>query len=104
MAKHYCVEHKTAFFMKGAMRGYAHPIEGSDPTEWCNEPEDGGDETPTLEEEAKNMGAVEVGQPNPKNRAFALSYAKDLCVADKIVLADIGAYAKKFAKYLDTGE
>ena len=34
---HYCNEHKTPFFKKGAMKGYAHPIEGTD--RWCNEPE-----------------------------------------------------------------
>ena len=34
---HYCTIHKTAFFKKGKMPGYAHPI--GDTGEWCNEPE-----------------------------------------------------------------
>jgi len=34
--EHWCAEHNTAFFKKGRMKAYAHPIEGSD--EWCHEP------------------------------------------------------------------
>ena len=34
---HWCAEHKTVFFMKGKMKSYAHPIEGTDPVEWCHE-------------------------------------------------------------------
>lgn len=35
-SQHYCKKHKTNWFMRGKMRNYAHPIEGS--KEWCNEP------------------------------------------------------------------
>lgn len=35
--KHWCAIHHTAFFKKGEMRGYAHPI--GDTGEWCNEGE-----------------------------------------------------------------
>jgi len=35
--QHYCTIHKTNFFMKGKMKSYAHPIEGTDPVEWCHE-------------------------------------------------------------------
>lgn len=36
---HYCVIHKTAFFMKGKMKGYAHPITDAEGQTigWCNE-------------------------------------------------------------------
>lgn len=34
--EHYCAEHKTAFFKRGNMKGFAHPIEGT--KEWHNEP------------------------------------------------------------------
>jgi len=34
---HWCSKHNTAFFKKGKMRGYAHPIEGTEG--WCNEEE-----------------------------------------------------------------
>ncbi len=34
---HWCGTHETPFFKGGKMKGYAHPIEGTDPTEWCNE-------------------------------------------------------------------
>jgi len=32
---HYCPIHNVNFFKKGRMKGYAHPIEGTD--QWCNE-------------------------------------------------------------------
>jgi len=41
--KHWCSEHGVAFFKRGNMLGYAHPIkdeEGEDTGEWCNEPEE----------------------------------------------------------------
>ena len=34
--KYWCAEHKTNWFKKGNMRGYAHKIEGTD--KWCNMP------------------------------------------------------------------
>ncbi len=34
--KYWCYEHKTHWFKKGNMRGYAHKIEGTD--KWCNMP------------------------------------------------------------------
>lgn len=37
---HWCSIHKTPFFKKGGMKGYAHPIKdeiGDDTGEWCNE-------------------------------------------------------------------
>ncbi len=43
--EHFCQKHKTKWFKGGKMRRYAHPIEGTDPVEWCNEPDkkDDGD-------------------------------------------------------------
>ena len=35
--EHWCAEHKTEFFKRGKMPGYAHPIEGT--KDWHNEPE-----------------------------------------------------------------
>ncbi len=32
---HWCAEHKTAFFMRGKMKSFAHPI--GDTGEWCHE-------------------------------------------------------------------
>lgn len=34
-AEHWCYEHNTAFFKKGKMKSYAHPIQDSD--QWCYE-------------------------------------------------------------------
>lgn len=49
MAEHFCKEHGEVFFMKGNMRGFAHPIlaENGDKTgKWCNETEGNTTETP----------------------------------------------------------
>lgn len=35
--QHWCKEHDTAFFKRGKMKAYGHPIEGTDPVEWCHE-------------------------------------------------------------------
>ena len=32
----FCTLHQRNFFKTGRMRGYAHPIEGTEPTQWCN--------------------------------------------------------------------
>ena len=96
--EHYCQEHDIKFFKRGGMKGYAHPIEGTDPTKWCNEP-DG--------EEAETIPKATVVNEKPtitKNRAFALSYAKDLAVVGKIEVDHIRAWAEKFDKYLNGEE
>jgi hypothetical protein len=47
--KHWCQEHNTAWFKRGKMKSYAHPIEGTDPVEWCHEPSRPQPETPKEE-------------------------------------------------------
>ena len=44
------------------------------------------------------------GKPNGKNRAFALSYTKDLAVAGIVSLDDIRAITTEFCGYLDNGD
>lgn len=41
MSEHWCPIHNTAFFKKGNMKSYAHPMkdENGNTTGWCNEPE-----------------------------------------------------------------
>jgi len=36
---HFCTVHNVNFFKKGRMTGYSHPIDGTSPVQWCNEPE-----------------------------------------------------------------
>jgi len=38
--KHWCKEHNTAFYMKGKMKSFAHPVKDAAGTlvSWCNEP------------------------------------------------------------------
>jgi hypothetical protein len=66
--------------------------------------------THTLPEEghlvkaAKAMGAVPVNETpksSVKDRAVAISYAKDLAIAGKIELKDMSAYADKFLEYMN---
>jgi hypothetical protein len=45
---HYCPIHNVNFFKKGRMKGYAHPIEGTD--EWCNED--------TIQKETEKVGTA----------------------------------------------
>lgn len=116
---HWCGKHQTAFFKTKNMKGYAHPIKGTDPTEWCNEPEEGGESPPELspttptvlpEHQAEIDRAREEVRPKSdgKNRSFALSYAKDIAVA-KIMMggemtpAHILTTATLFESYLDNG-
>lgn len=35
--QHWCKDHDIAFFKRGKMKSYAHPIEGTEPVEWCHE-------------------------------------------------------------------
>lgn len=88
---HYCSEHETVFFKKGNMRGYAHPI--GDTGEWCNEPEEGGDEMPEApppmpkDKETGKKGETPPETPTKLPEAkidrqirvmsYCLSYAKD---------------------------
>lgn len=37
-SEHYCGTHNVNFFKKGRMKEYAHPIDGTEPQQWCNEP------------------------------------------------------------------
>ncbi len=55
---------------------------------------------------SKSATQQELPKPKPidlKNRAFSLSYAKDLAVAKIIVVDKILAYAETFRMYLDGG-
>ena len=124
MNEHFCEEHQVVFFKTSKMQKYAHPIEGTKgedgKSKWCNMPEEPAEHPSTYEsvplvKEAVNMGAEVVSvttkpPSDPKNRSFALAYAKDIAVAK---MATVGGemsvdkvieIAKKFAQYLDTGE
>lgn len=35
--EHWCATHKTNFFKRGRMKDFAHPIDGTEPQQWCNE-------------------------------------------------------------------
>ena len=110
--EHYCLEHKTEYFKKGHMKGYAHPI--GDTGTWCNEEKkkvppgtdlgNGQEEAEVFPEETKEQKPKdkEYNYKSPVNRSVAISYAKDLCVAGKIELKDLTIYADKFLHYIET--
>ncbi len=65
------------------------------------------DKMPPIVKEAVKMGAEVI--TDPKNRSYALSYAKDIAVAKMMAGEEMSVdkvidIAKKFARYLDTGE
>ena len=69
-------------------------------------------ELPVVETQKKSTEKIEeklstpvpTNQASLKNRAFALSYAKDLACHDKIGIADIKRHATDFAIWLDGGD
>ena len=103
MAEHWCKEHGVAFFKKGNMKGYAHPIldENGDATGWCNEPKEqtqtGGLKADISQRfnHGKSPEELELSR-----RSFALSYAKDLVVAHEENKENILARAKEFYDWL----
>ena len=103
MDKHFCEEHQTDFFKTAKMRGYAHPI--GDTGKWCNEEDAETYHSPLGDEplvaEAKKMGAKVTGVDNFKNRAVAISYAKDLLCAGIIDKEKLIGYADKFLNYIE---
>ena len=107
--QHYCSVHNTAYFKAGRMKGYAHKIEGTEPVEWCNEE---AELLPEMQEHVDQTlkEAKEMTRPKSdgKNRSFALSYAKDWCIAQvnggkDLKVMDVITVAVAFESYLDNG-
>jgi hypothetical protein len=55
--EHWCEEHNAAFFMRGKMKSYAHPI--GDTGEWCHEHTDKPAETTKQASEPAKYGFIE---------------------------------------------
>ena len=100
--QNWCAEHGVAFFMTGKMKGFSHPIKGTEDaggkSKWCKRPE---------ATEPENTGEPTGG--DGKNRSYALSYSKDIAVAQIKAGAELTPnkiiwLAKIFCTYLDTGE
>ncbi len=112
MLKYFCQEHKAHFFKKGAMKGLAHPIAGTDPTEWCNMPEgqEGVEEEPKeapkepLVRAAKQADTDWAKKDTERNRSMCISYAKDLAVAGKVEVSAIVEFADIYLHYIEKGE
>jgi len=58
-------------------------------------------EEPPIVTEAKKMGAKVTSVDNIKNRAVAVSYAKDAWIAGKIEKGELGEMANWFLKYIE---
>ena len=68
-SQHWCKVHDTTFFKKGKMISYAHPIEGTDPKEWCHEP------SKTKRNQAE---AEETEEPGPEEAPQTTALAKPI--------------------------
>jgi len=91
-AKHWCKEHGVAFFKKGKMRSYAHPI--GDTGEWCNELET----TPEPPQATTEDGSEEkIDSPVPPNIAFIRSKIKDH-------MKSLGWGKKKWEEFLSSSK
>ena len=71
-SEHYCPVHNVNFFKKGKMKGYAHPVEGTD--EWCNEPELAPEATTATSEPPK----PKTDSPLPKPAEILQGHCKTL--------------------------
>ena len=120
MAENWCSEHNVAFFKKGGMRGYAHPIQdenGEDTGEWCNED---AKEVAKLEPQEAVTPPLQKDEPTPEQlkpfdptrtsieRQTSLKSAIEWCIAkvqsgEKLKTFDVLVVAKVFESYLDTG-
>ncbi|KKM21252.1 hypothetical protein LCGC14_1637300 [marine sediment metagenome] len=65
MSEHECEKHGVKFFKTPKMKGYAHPIEGTDPTEWCNEAGD-STEKPPVKQQATQTGKAREYKADPE--------------------------------------
>jgi hypothetical protein len=114
----FCVEHQQAYFKKGAMKSYAHPIKENGVTVgWCNMPE-----TPAvkaaIEEGAILEGVEDKSKSSPtKSKDDSINRAVALKAAAEIISSSIKAglikeklkettieLAKKFEKEYLEGE
>ena len=58
-------------------------------------------DSPTAPKPTPKAPQTAAGKSDPKNRSFALAYAKDLTVSGVIDRAKILSYAEYFARYMD---
>ncbi len=130
MTENFCGDHQVPFFKKGRMKGFAHPIvdaEGKDTGQWCNMPEG---ETPTevqrtqpptkvekVYKEAKipkssAMSSEDWERKDAKTRKSierqtalnnAVELVKLLKPSEHLTKITIDT-AKRFEKYIETGE
>jgi hypothetical protein len=93
MSEHWCPIHNTAFFKKGNMKSYAHPMkdENGNTTGWCNEPEK-AEPKAEPKEDKPFIPAI-----NPEKQASieaqnARTALTSLMIAGKLTTASIDAY------------
>ena len=102
MDEMWCKEHQQAWFKKGKMKSFAHPIlddEGNPTGEWCNKPQESETElthTDTKERQFKQDPAKQRSIENQK----AIDCAVNLCIGSQIEVSEILKYAKDFANFI----
>jgi len=76
--EHWCEKHQTKFFKRGKMKAYAHPIQGTEPTEWCQEDKP----IHTVEQVAREMAeATTIVTPTPAPKAAVTANVEGLAGA-----------------------
>ncbi len=121
MPDKWCKEHKTLWFKKGNMKGYAHPVldENGEPEKdengkpvWCNEPKHETTEQPPQKEAIPQMTKEDWGEKDritrksierQKSLELAVEIAK-LLGAEKVTTEKILATARVFENYLESGK
>jgi len=85
--KHWCKEHNTAFFMRGKMKAYAHPI--GDTGEWCHEHTEKAE---VVDGEAKEVSPQPPGQateaPKTTEPPIDLDWLKERLLVKKVGTKD----------------
>ena len=113
MPGHFCKEHQTVWFMKGKMKGYAHPIKDKDGNtiEWCNEPEgeklDGDKLPPPTEPGMRDEDKKIIEAITPKTtreaqtqRSITMSYASRLLESKAIPPDKLLSYAEVMNRWI----
>ena len=108
MTENFCTQHGVAYFKKGGMKGYAHPLldENDNTIGWCNKPKqdmsamEESAKAGHLVEEAQKQGATVERVVDKKDekitRAVAFKGAIELAASGKITIEEIDGYTATF--------
>ena len=85
----FCTEHNTVFFMKGRMKGYAHPIKdtnGNDTGQWCNMSK----EQEAMVEQAPHLETPPVVKSGEPKRQLTSEEVKQNSIEQQVAIKEVG--------------